>query len=153
VRLEPCCHINRAEHNAVNFSTLQQLLLFSSLSSPSPSYPECNLELPRQRQLLRSIMWPSREELLQLMGMDDTQWRDALCLQDLLSTLRQQRERNIDAKDVKGRRTGYFYAARSMFRYTFWTTTRPFYDAKRKSLWYLGWKVSLQTCNYARIDY
>jgi hypothetical protein len=88
-------------------------------------------------------MWPSREELLQLMGMDDTQWRDALCLQDLLSTLRQQRERNIDAKDTKGRRTGYFYAARSMFRYTFWTTTRPFYDAERKSLWYLGWKVSL----------
>ena len=67
-------------------------------------------------------MWPSREELLQLMGMDDTQWKDALCLQDLLSTLRQQRERNIDAK---GRRTGYFYAARSMFRYTFRTATRP----------------------------
>jgi hypothetical protein len=31
-------------------------------------------------------MWPSREELLQLMGMDDTQSRDASYLQDLLST-------------------------------------------------------------------
>lgn len=27
-----------------------------------------------------------------------------------------------------------------MFRFTFRTTTGPFYDAKRKSLWYLGWK-------------
>jgi hypothetical protein len=93
-------------------------------------------------------MWPSRKDLLQLMGMDDTQWRDALYLEDLLSTLQQQRERDIDAKDIKGERTGYFYAARSMFRYTFRTAIGPFYDSKRKSLWYLGWKVSLQTCNY-----
>jgi hypothetical protein len=77
------------------------------------------------------------------MGMDDTQWRDALYLQDLLSTLREQREHDINVKDIKGERTGYSYAARSMFRYTFRTLIRPFYDAKRKSLWYLGWKVSL----------
>jgi hypothetical protein len=31
-----------------------------------------------------------------------------------------------------------------MFRFSFRTTTGPFYDAKQKSLWYLGWKVSLQ---------
>ena len=93
-------------------------------------------------------MWPSREELTQLMGMDDTQWRDASYLQDLLSTLQQQRECDIDAEDVKGRRTGYFYAARSMFRFTFRTTTGPFYDAKRKSLWYLGWKVSLEKLQF-----
>jgi hypothetical protein len=93
-------------------------------------------------------MCPSREELLQLMGMDDTQWKDASYLQDLLSTLQQQRESNINAKDVKGERTGYFYAARSMFRYTFRTPIGPFYDAKRKSLWHLGWRVSLQTRNY-----
>jgi hypothetical protein len=88
-------------------------------------------------------MWPSREELIQLMGMDDTQSKDASYLQYLLSTLRQQRESDIDAKDVKGRRTGYFYAARSMFLFTFRTSIGPFYDTKRKSLWYLGWKVSL----------
>jgi hypothetical protein len=41
---------------------------------------------------------------------------------------------DIDAKDIKGERTGYFYAARSMFRYTFQTTIGPFYDAKRKTL-------------------
>ena len=97
-------------------------------------------------------MWPSRKELLQLMGMDDTQWRDASYLQDLLSTLQEQRESNINAKDVKGERTGYFYAAISMFRYTFRTPIGPFYDAKRKSLWYLGWKVSRQTCNYPLIN-
>jgi len=89
------------------------------------------------------LMGVPREELLQLMGMDDSQWKDASCLQDLLSTLKQQRESDVDAKDVKGRRTGYFYAARSMFRYTFGTTSKPFYDIKRKCLWYLGWKVSL----------
>jgi hypothetical protein len=97
-------------------------------------------------------MWPSRKDLLQLMGMDDTQWRDALYLEDLLSTLQQQRERDIDAKDIKGERTGYYYAAHTMFLYTFRTTIGPFYDAKRKSLWYLGWKVSLQTCNYPLIN-
>jgi hypothetical protein len=37
---------------------------------------------------------------------------------------------DIDAKDIKGERTGYFYAARSMFRYTFRTAIGPFYDAK-----------------------
>jgi hypothetical protein len=86
------------------------------------------------------------------MGMDDTQWRDASYLQDLLSTLQAQREHDIDAKDIKGERTGYFYAALSMFRFTFRTATGPFYDRKRKSLWYLGWKVSLQTCNFPRIN-
>jgi hypothetical protein len=79
-------------------------------------------------------MWASCKELLQLMGMDDTQWRDASYLQDLLSTLQQQRERDVDAEDIKGRRIGYFYAARSMFRFTFRTTTGPLYDAKRKCL-------------------
>jgi hypothetical protein len=59
---------------------------------------------------------------------------------------------DIDAKDIKGERTGYFYAARSMFRYTFWTATGPFYDAKRKTLWYLGWKVGLRTCNHPLIN-
>ena len=29
---------------------------------------------------------------------------------------------------------------------------RSFYDAKRKSLWYLGWKVSLLACNYPLIN-
>ena len=84
------------------------------------------------------------------MGMDDTQWRDASYLQDLLSTLQEQRECDVDAKDVKGRRTGYFYAARSMFRYTFRTSIGPFYDAERKCLWHLGWKVSLQTLQLMR---
>ena len=97
-------------------------------------------------------MWPSRKELLQLMGMDDTQWRDASYLQDLLLTLQQQRESDINAKDVKGERTGYFYAAQSMFRYTFRTPIGPFYDAKRKSLWHLGWKVNLQTCSCPLIN-
>jgi hypothetical protein len=94
-------------------------------------------------------MWPSRKELLRLMGMDDTQWKDASYLQDLLSTLQEQREHDINEK---GKRTGYFFAARSMFRYTFHTPVGPFYDAERKSLWYLGWKVGLQTCNYRRIN-
>jgi hypothetical protein len=89
------------------------------------------------------MMWPERKELLRLMGMDDTQWRDASYLEDLLSTLKEQRESNIDAKDIKGERTGYFYAALSMFRYTFRTPIGPYYDEKRKSLWYLGWNVSL----------
>jgi hypothetical protein len=84
-----------------------------------------------------------REELLRLMGLDDSQWREASCLQDLLSTLKQQRESDVDAKDVKGRRTCYYYAALSMFRYTFGTIIDPFYDVEQKSLWYLGWKVSL----------
>jgi hypothetical protein len=44
------------------------------------------------------------------------------------------------------------YAARSMFRYTFRTAIDPFYDAKRKTLWYLGWKVGLQTCNHLLIN-
>ena len=59
---------------------------------------------------------------------------------------------DIDAKDIKGERTGYFYVARSMFRYTFQTAVGPFYDPKRKTLWYLGWKVSLRTCNYPLIN-
>lgn len=84
-----------------------------------------------------------REELLRLMGLDDSQYQEASCLQYLLSTLKQQREEDIDEEDVKGRRTGYFYAAHSMFRFTFGTAMRPFYDTKRKNLWYLGWKVSL----------
>ena len=58
---------------------------------------------------------------------------------------------DTDEKDIKGECTGYFYAARSMFRYTFRTAVGPFYDAKRKTLWYLGWKVSLRTCNYPLI--
>ena len=71
------------------------------------------------------------------LGMDDTQWRDALYLRDLLSSLQQQREYDIDEKD-KERRTGYYYAAQSMFLYTFQGTIGSFYDAKRKILWYLG---------------
>jgi hypothetical protein len=59
---------------------------------------------------------------------------------------------DIDEKDIKGECTGYFYAARSMFRYTFQTAVGPFYDPKRKTLWYLGWKVSLRTCNYPLIN-
>jgi hypothetical protein len=81
-------------------------------------------------------MWPSSKELLQLMGMDDMQWRDASYLQDLLSTLQQQHELDTNQKDVKGEHTGYFCAARAMFRYTFRTPIGPFYDVKRKSLWY-----------------
>src|SRR4051794_23127748 len=97
-------------------------------------------------------MRPSREEIFQLMGMDDAQWRDALYLRFMLSTLHEQREIDINAKDIKEERTGYFYAARSMFRYTFQTAIGPFYDAKRKCLWHLGWKVSLQTCNYPLVN-
>jgi hypothetical protein len=62
-----------------------------------------------------------------------------------LSTLQQQREYNIDEKDIKGRRTGYYFAAHSMILYTFQMIIGPFYDAKRKTLWYLGWKVNLRT--------
>ncbi|KAF4630896.1 hypothetical protein G7Y89_g7231 [Cudoniella acicularis] len=85
-------------------------------------------------------MPPSHSELIRLMGMNDTQWRDASYLHDLLSTLHDQRESNIDAPDRKDRPTGYFYAARSMFIYTFRTPIGPYHDEKRKSLWYLGWK-------------
>jgi catabolite regulation protein CreA len=88
-------------------------------------------------------MWYPREELLQLMGMDDTQWRDALYLRDMLLSLQQQREYDIDEKNTNERRTGYYYAAQSMFLFTFQGTIGSFYDAKRKTLWYLGWRVSL----------
>ena len=82
----------------------------------------------------------SRDETVRLMVMNDTQWKEASYLQDLLSTLK-QREANLDAKDVKGERTGYFYAALAMFTFTFHSTTEPYYDKKRKCLWHLGWRV------------
>jgi hypothetical protein len=88
-----------------------------------------------------STMWPSRDELLRLMGMDDTQHNKASYLQDLLSTPKHQREANPDAKDMKGECTGYYYAALSMFTFTFHSATEPYYDRRRECLWYLGWRV------------
>jgi hypothetical protein len=89
-----------------------------------------------------SIMgWPSREETIRQMGLDDTQWQEASELQDLLSTLADQRGLNPDAKDMKGRLNGYLFASRSMFHFTFHTVKEPYYDRRRKCLWYLGWRV------------
>ncbi|KAE9365697.1 hypothetical protein N431DRAFT_351296 [Stipitochalara longipes BDJ] len=84
--------------------------------------------------------WPSREETIRLMGIDDTQSQDGSHLRYMLSLLRQQRESNPDEKDVKGERTGFYYASLQMFEYTFHTITEPFYDRRRKCLWYLGWR-------------
>ncbi len=86
--------------------------------------------------------WPSREDLIREMGMDDTNSQDASYLQDMLATLRWQRESNPDEKDVEGERTGFSHAFISMYRYTFHTFTEPYYDRRRKCLWYLGWRVS-----------
>jgi len=86
--------------------------------------------------------WPSREDVIRQMGLDTTQWRAASELQDLLSTLEHQQGIDPDAKDVKGELSGFSFASRSMFRYTFHTVTEPFYDRRRKCLWYLGWRVS-----------
>lgn len=85
--------------------------------------------------------WPSREEVIRQMGLDDTQWKEASFLQDMLSTLQHQRESNPDPKSVKGERTGYTFASHSMYRHTFHTVTEPYYDRRRKCLWYLGWRV------------
>jgi phosphoribosyl-AMP cyclohydrolase len=86
--------------------------------------------------------WPSRADTIRQMGLDDTQWKEASELQDMLSTLKHQRESNPDVKDVKGELTGFSFASRSMFRYTFHTVTEPYYDRRRKCLWYLGRRVS-----------
>ncbi|PMD35108.1 hypothetical protein L207DRAFT_131855 [Hyaloscypha variabilis F] len=86
------------------------------------------------------MVWPPREDIVRQMGLKDTQWKAASELQDLLSTLKRQRELNPDAKDVKGEHSGYSFASQSMFRYTFHTATEPFYDRRRKCLWYLGWR-------------
>jgi len=83
--------------------------------------------------------WPTREETIRLMGIDDTQSQNGSQLRHMLSTLRQQRESN---PDENGRRTGFYYASLQMYEYTFHTITEPFYDRRRKCLWYLGWRVS-----------
>lgn len=85
--------------------------------------------------------WPSREELIRLMGLDDTQSKDGSYIQDLLATLRHQRESNPDEENVKGERTGFYYASLQMYEWTFRTITEPYYDRRRKCLWYLGWRV------------
>ena len=75
-------------------------------------------------------------ELVELIGLDDSEWRSAKQLQDLLSMLNQQRELDIDAE-----LGDYVFAARSMYRYAFGRASGLSYDAKRKCLWQLGEKV------------
>ena len=117
------------------------LLILTSTSAPSTS-TALPFNLPSHVQLIPVMGWPSREDVIRQMGFDTAQWRAASELQDLLSTLENQQRMDPDAKDVKGDTSAYSFASQSMFRYTFHTVKEPFYDRRRKCLWYLGWRVS-----------
>lgn len=93
---------------------------------------------------------PSRDELKELMGQDDSQWETGKQLQSLLHILHEQRELDINEK-----RGAYVHAAIEMCLWTFGTGFGPYYDTKRKCLWHLGWKVSssrAQTINLSVTD-
>ncbi|KAF7872391.1 hypothetical protein EAF04_003312 [Stromatinia cepivora] len=78
------------------------------------------------------MSWPCRRELMREMGLNDIDWKEvkkATFLESMLSNLHIQRKITRDVF--------YRAAAETMFKFVFRTIDHHWYDATRKTIWYL----------------